>query len=107
MNHFLHASFFTALGTARGALYAGAVLGLLGTMSAFRRLTPVFFLAVLPATVLHELMHLGVAFLLNGKPAGFRIIPQRSDRGYILGSVRCANVRWYNGLCIGFAPLAW
>lgn len=107
MNHLLHANHLEALHTMRGALYVGAVLGLLGLMGAFRRLGPVFFLAVLPATVAHELMHWGVALLLNGRPESFRVIPQRRNEGYVLGAVRCANVRWYNGLFIGLAPLAW
>lgn len=106
MNHVFQASSFEALHTMRGVLYVSAVLGLLGVIFALRRLMPVFFLAVFPATVAHELTHLGVALLLNGKPAGFRLIPRRSSAGYVLGAVRCANVRWYNGLFIGLAPLA-
>jgi len=105
MSHLFPAASLEALRTTSIMLYAGAVLGLLGIMFALRRLLPVFFLAVFPATVAHELTHLSVALLLNGKPAGFRLIPQRSSNGYILGAVRCANVRWYNGLFIGLAPL--
>ena len=107
MNHLFHASGLETLSTMSGALYAGAVLGLLGLIFAFRRLRPVFFLAVLPATLAHELMHWGAAFLLHGKPSGFRLIPQRSSDSYVLGAVRCTNVRWYNGLFIGLAPLVW
>ena len=107
MNHLLHASSLDALRTMSGALYAGAVLGLLGVIFAFRRLPPVFFLAVFPATLAHELMHLGAAFLLYGKPSGFRLIPERRHDRYVLGAVRCTNVRWYNGLFIGLAPLVW
>jgi len=106
MNHFFPAASLEALRTTSGVLYVGAVLVLLGVMFALRRLMPVFFLAVFPATLAHELTHLGAALLLNGKPAGFRLIPQRSNNGYVLGAVRCANVRWYNGLFIGLAPLA-
>ena len=105
MGHDFPIASFETLRTTSGMLYAGAVLGLLGVMFALRRLLPVFFLAVFPATVAHELTHLSVAFLLNGKPSGFRLIPQRSSNGYVLGAVRCDNVRWYNGLFIGLAPL--
>jgi hypothetical protein len=106
MNHIFHEGNLEVLRTTSGALYIGAVMGLLGVIFALRRLMPVFFLAVFPATVAHELTHLGAALLLNGKPAGFRLIPQRSNNGYVLGTIRCANVRWYNGLFIGLAPLS-
>ncbi len=107
MNHLLELSSLDSLHTTTGVFYLGVVLGLLGLIAVFRRLLPVFFIAVFPATLAHELMHLGVALLLNGRPAGFRFIPQRSADGYILGAVRCANVRWYNGLFIGLAPVIW
>ena len=45
-------------------------------------------------------------WLSNGRPAGLQLLPRRSARGYVLGSVTCNNVRWYNGLFIGLAPLA-
>lgn len=105
MNHIFQASSYEILYTMRGVLYTGAVLGLLGVILALRRLMPVFFLAVFPATVMHEFMHLGAALMLNGKPTGFRFVPRRSSDGYVLGAVCCANVRWYNGLFIGLAPL--
>jgi hypothetical protein len=44
--------------------------------------------------------------LSNGKPAGLSLLPRRKGRSYVLGSVTCNNVRWYNGLLIGLAPLA-
>ena len=87
-------------------LYAVAVIVLLGIIFALRRMPPVFFLAVFPATLAHEFMHLVTALLLNGRPTGFRVIPQRRHHGYVLGAVTCANLRWYNGALIGLAPLA-
>ena len=106
MSHIFDTSRFEALHTPVGALYLAAVLGLLGLLLALRRLAPVFFVAIFPATVVHELMHFGAALLLKGKPSGFGLIPRRRKDGYVLGSVCCANVRWYNGLFIGLAPLA-
>ncbi|MHB8622353.1 MAG: hypothetical protein ACYC9J_05820 [Sulfuricaulis sp.] len=105
MGHLFQASSFATLHTLKGVLYVAVVLGMLGAIFALRHLMPVFFLAVFPATAVHELTHLGAALLLNGKPAGLSLIPRRSDSGYVLGSLRCANVRWYNGLFIGLAPL--
>ncbi len=105
MNQLFQTSSFKVLYSLGGVLYVGAVLGLLGVIFALRRLLPIFFLAVFPATVAHELTHLAAALLLNGKPSGFNFIPRRSDTGYVLGAVGCANLRWYNGLFIGLAPL--
>lgn len=87
-------------------LYAVAVIVSPGIIFALRRMPPVFFLAVFPATLAHEFMHLAAALLLNGRPMGFRVIPRRSHNGYVLGAVTCANLRWYNGALIGLAPLA-
>jgi hypothetical protein len=106
MSQLFQAGNFHALYTAKGMLYISAVLGLLWVIFALRRLAPVFILAVFPATIVHELMHFATALLLNGRPSGFRLIPRRSNDGYVLGAVCCANVRWYNGLFIGLAPLA-
>lgn len=87
----------------RPYLLAIAVLVVLILLS--RRLGALFFLAAFPATLAHELAHLLVGLVTWGRPSGMRLWPQRSARGYVLGSVSCLNVRWYNGLLIGLAPL--
>lgn len=87
-----------------GIIYVSAITVMICVFYAMRHVTPIFFLVVLPATVVHEMSHLIVALFLNGRPDGFSIIPQRSVKGYTLGSVACANIRWYNGLFIGLAP---
>lgn len=74
-------------------------------------------------TILHELAHLFVAILLNGKPRGFHVFPKKvyvnennevsvGNKSYknlksywILGSVDCINLRWYNTIFISIAPL--
>ncbi len=105
MLHDLSSTLAQTLGSRPGMVYVAAVFGLLGAMFLLRRIPPIFFFTVLPATALHELMHLIAATTLNGQPAGFSIVPRRRDNGYVLGSVQCANIRWYNGLFIGLAPL--
>lgn len=85
--------------------YFGAVLALIVLLGVTRRLGLLFFVAAFPATVAHEVAHLLIGLLTNGQPAGLRLWPRRSTRGYVLGSVTCNNVRWYNGLFIGLAPL--
>jgi len=82
-----------------------AVVALLGLLLLSCRLGALFFVAAFPATLAHELMHLFVGLLTFGQPSGLRLIPARRASGYALGSVTCHNVRWYNGLFIGLAPL--
>jgi hypothetical protein len=89
-----------------GQFYLAVVLALIVLLALGRRLGPVFFITAFPATLAHELTHLVFGWLSNGRPAGLRLLPRRSARGYVLGSVTCNNVRWYNGLFIGLAPLA-
>jgi hypothetical protein len=88
-----------------GQLYLAAVLGLMLLLNLSRRFGLVFFIVAFPATLAHELMHLAFGWLSYGQPNGMRLWPRRSARGYVLGSVTCYNVRWYNGLLIGLAPL--
>ena len=73
----------------------------------FRRLKGLFLpfsCAVLPGTFCHELCHLCVGGLLNGKPTHFTVLPKRKGHAYELGSVAFANVRWYNAFFLGMAP---
>jgi len=70
---------------------------------------------LLPGTFFHELSHLLVSLILNGKPSSFNIIPKREDIfneygvkiGYsaTLGEVVSQNIKWYNAFFIAFAPL--
>jgi hypothetical protein len=88
-----------------GLYYGATVAGLMVLLRLGRQFGAVFLLITFPITLAHELTHLVLGFLTGGQPSGLRIFPRRSARGYILGSVTCNNVRWYNGLFIGFAPL--
>lgn len=61
---------------------------------------------VLPGTFVHELLHLVVGLILNGKPVSISLWPRRVGHGqWILGAVGFANVRWYNAVFIALAPL--
>lgn len=63
-------------------------------------------LLVLPGTFVHELLHLLVGLLLNGKPVHVSLWPRKAGPGqWVLGSVGFANLRWYNAVFIGLAPL--
>lgn len=99
------APYFAALTSTNGQLYALAVIVILTLLLLTRRLGVVYFVTTFPVTLAHEFMHLLLGFLTYGQPCGFRVWPRRAARSYVLGSVTCRNVRWYNGLFIGLAPL--
>lgn len=64
-----------------------------------------YFLALLPGIVLHELSHWLFARLLGVKTGRIRIWPSRKSRGRIrLGSVRIANTDHFRASLIGLAP---
>jgi hypothetical protein len=59
-----------------------------------------------PATVLHELSHFLVGYVLLAKPVGFSVFPARYKPGtpWQLGHVSFARLRWWNQLPVGLAP---
>jgi hypothetical protein len=60
----------------------------------------------LPGTLLHEFSHFIVAVLFNGKPTSLSVLPeQMKDGSWAGGYVMFSNIRWYNAMPIGFAPL--
>ena len=97
---------FTLLTDHTGQMYLAAVLSLFFMLALSHRFLLLFFVLALPATLAHELTHLFFGWLSNGRPAGFTLVPRRKGGRYVLGAVTCRNVRWYNGLLIGLAPLA-
>lgn len=64
-----------------------------------------FSMLVLPGTLAHELAHFFVGFALNAGPSGFSVFPRKNGQIWELGSVKFSNIRWYNGLFVGLAPL--
>lgn len=83
-------------------LALGLVLWL---MNQARRSFWLLSLLALPGTCCHELCHWLMGKLLNAEPVRFTVIPRREGRGFILGSVGFANLRWYNAFFVGLAPL--
>lgn len=58
------------------------------------------------STYLHELSHLIIGFILNGKPSSMSIIPKSISKNITeLGYVRWDNLTWYNRIPIGLSPL--
>jgi hypothetical protein len=68
---------------------------------------PVFQAVFLwPGTLVHEALHLAVGTVLNGRPVSISLWPRRvGPAQWILGSVGFVNLRWYNAVFIGMAPL--
>ncbi len=63
-------------------------------------------LSLLAGVFIHELLHLLVGVLTYAKPVAMSIIPRHIDKGYYeLGHVRLNNIRWFNAVFVGFAPL--
>ena len=56
-------------------------------------------------TFFHELAHLMVSVVLNGKPVKVSLFPKKIEDSYILGYVKNSNITWYNALPIALAPL--
>ncbi|SRR5258708_23608281 len=73
----------------------------------YQRRTPRFFsLISLPGTIGHELLHFLVGTLVLAKPVRISLIPKfHRDGSATLGYVMFSNIRWYNALWVGFAPL--
>ena len=86
-------------------LFLAALVAMLGLFRWSRRFFWVFSLLVLPGTLAHELCHLMLGLLLNGRPAGFNLMPRRSGRGWEMGSVTFSHMTWYNAFFVGMAPL--
>ncbi len=85
--------------------YLVGTAAMLWLMNQAKRSFWLFSLLVLPGTLCHELCHWLAGKLLNGHPVHFTVFPRRVGRGFVLGSVSLANLRWYNAFFIGLAPL--
>lgn len=71
-----------------------------------RRMPRFFSLISLPGTVGHELLHFLVGTLTLAKPVKVSLMPKfHRDGSATLGFVKFSNIRWYNALWVGFAPL--
>lgn len=72
----------------------------------------IYSIFTFPATFMHEISHLIISILLNGRPISMKIFPKRIEKEdyviYELGSVTSSNITWYNSLFIGLSPfLLW
>lgn len=86
--------------------YLAAVLLIAALLLALRRMPRFFSLLSLPGTMGHELLHYLVGAVTLAKPVKASLIPKfHRDGSTTLGYVMFANIRWYNALFVGLAPL--
>jgi hypothetical protein len=75
---------------------------------ALKRFVRVWALVTFPATVLHELAHAAVGWVLAAQPTSLSLWPKRvGATAWRLGSVGFQNLRWWNGGAVALAPLVW
>lgn len=84
-----------------------ALLAVMLALLALRRWPLLFALSIWPGTLSHELLHWLAGWLTGAKPVSMSVIPRRKpDGGWVLGSVSFSNLRWWNSLPVGLAPMA-
>ncbi len=80
---------------------------LLITINRFARSRHIILVCLtqLPGVVLHELSHLAAGLIFRASPYDFNLLPERSSKGWILGSVKFGRVTAFNAVPIALAPL--
>ncbi len=88
-------------------LLAAVVMALITSLFMRRIKNPyVYAVIALPGVVCHEACHAFLGFISFGNVSKFSLIPTKNlDGGWTLGSVTCANIRWYNAFPVAMAPL--
>ncbi len=86
--------------------YLVAVTAIAAVLHWLRRVPRFFSLLALPGTIGHEVLHFLVGTVTLAKPVQASLLPKfHRDGSTTLGYVMFANIRWYNALFVGFAPL--
>jgi hypothetical protein len=76
--------------------------------NSLKRFLRLWALITLPATLLHELAHLGVGMALGAQPSSFSLWPKKvGTSAWRLGYVGFTSMRWWNGGAVAIAPLLW
>ena len=87
-------------------LYQAPAIALGLVLSVLIPSPPLRAIFVLPGTLVHELLHFIVGLILNAKPTSFSVWPRkRGTSTWTMGAVGFANLRWYNAVAVGLAPL--
>jgi hypothetical protein len=86
--------------------YLTVVVATAGLLHYARRSPRFFSLVSLPGTLGHESLHWLIGTLALARPMKVSLIPKfHRDGSATLGFVAFSNIRWYNALWVGFAPL--
>lgn len=86
--------------------YLAIVIAVAALLHHLRSMPRFFSLVSLPGTVGHELLHFLVGTLTLARPVRVSLLPKfHRDGSATLGYVMFSNIRWYNALWVGFAPL--
>ena len=86
--------------------YLAVVIAMAILLHYLRTMPRFFSLVSLPGTVGHELLHFLVGTLTLARPVRVSLLPKfHRDGSATLGFVMFSNIRWYNALWVGFAPL--
>lgn len=86
--------------------YLVAVTALAVALHWTRRMPRFFSLLSMPGTIGHELLHFFIGTLTLAKPVKASLLPKfHRDGSTTLGYVMFDNIRWYNAVFVGFAPL--
>ncbi len=86
--------------------YLAVVIAMAALLHHLRGMPRFFSLICLPGTVGHELLHFLVGTITMAKPLRVSLIPKfHRDGSATLGFVMFSNIRWYNALWVGAAPL--
>ena len=86
--------------------YFAVVIAIAALLHRLRDVPRFFSLVCLPGTIGHELLHFLVGTLALAKPVKVSLIPKfHRDGSATLGYVMFSNIRWYNALWVGFAPM--
>jgi hypothetical protein len=87
-------------------IYLVAVTAIAAVLHWLRRMPRFFSLLSLPGTIGHEVLHFLVGTVTLARPIQASLLPRfHRDGSTTLGYVMFANIRWYNALFVGFAPL--
>ena len=88
------------------ASHAAVAVGIALALLASRPWPLLYALLLWPGTLAHELCHFVVGLLLGAQPVALEVWPRRmSQRHWQLGEVRFAQLRWWNKVPVGLAPL--
>lgn len=86
--------------------YLVVVIVLAVLLHHLRSMPRFFSLVSLPGTIGHELLHFLLGTLTLARPVRVSLLPRfHRDGSATLGYVMFSNIRWYNALWVGFAPL--